>query len=294
MNLTIDYPYPEWGAFAYIIAWIFLIGAAVMIWSLRRRFPSLFFGAAWSAICLLPISGLFYVGTSFTSDRYLYLASAGPLLAILPWLKNAFDKQARLAPVIALAVAAIWAGLSFKQTDIWRNGRTLFEHTTKAQPRSSLGWSNLGAIYQRSGDFTQAIESFENAIKLQPKDHFALFNLGVARNKMGDQEAAQAAYEQALSANPNFLPCLKNLGLLLAEKGDLQEACTLYKRACELTDYRDPVLIWLSCRTELARGDLKSGQKLLRTLEGMSIANQSVLEGMRQARAFLRKAGVDD
>ena len=88
-KLSFEYPYPPDGSTVY------LAGSAVLILVLtiavvidRKRFPSLFFGWGWFVVCWLPVSGLVYVGTSFTTDRYTYLPHIGLFFGIVYWITS--------------------------------------------------------------------------------------------------------------------------------------------------------------------------------------------------------------
>lgn len=288
-NLSFDYPQPQLPTAYFAAAWLLLIAfLGAVIWK-RQKYPRLFFAVGWWFLCLLPVSGLVYVGASFTSDRYLYLAIAGPLLAFLPTLSKGINEIRRPVLMIPLLVALVWSGLSWAQTSVWKNGWSLFEHATKAQPRSSLGWSNLGSLYQQSGNLSQANKHLQMAVSLEPNDYIAWYNLANNQKKLGDPQSALDSFTMSLQGHPEYLPSLKNSGLLLVDLGRIPEAGARYKTGCEITQYQDPVFLWLLCETELAQSHYDSAAAILNQLDALQINDPNILSGMQKARAFLQR-----
>ena len=232
--------------------------------------------------CWLPVSGLAYVGTSFTADRYLYLATAGPAAVLAAWLV-----QRKWGYALAGCVALAWAGLAWMQAGVWRNSKALFQHAVEAWPRSALAWTNLGGLYQTEENWEEAIACQQAALELNPHEYTAWYNLGFCRARTGDRAGARRAYENSLEAYPSYVPALQNLGLLVREDGDLQEAAAYFERACEATRYRQEVLVWLLCETELARGLRARAQELLSLLKALHPRHAAVREGMARMEEFL-------
>ncbi len=123
----------------------------------------------------------------------------------------------------------------------------------------------MGAIVQRSGSLTAAVEQFEiallanchdpmwllqtglahfqlkaleraeylyrEALRLQPRYPLAHYNLGVLLQEKRDWTAAKRAFEAALEQQSQFAEALVNLGNTLVELADLVPAGECYRRA---------------------------------------------------------------
>jgi len=206
INLAYEYEYPRLSSMYYLIAWVALIVTLFFIWSNREKLRTLFFGIAWFLICWLPVSGLVYVGASFTSDRYMYLALAGLLFPLV----KALEKY-KWGTVGVLSLCIFWSLLSWKQVGVWKDGWALFEHATKARPHSARAWINLGGMYQDDKQYDQAILCYQKSIEINPKSYLAWYNLGNIKGISGDLVGAEKSYLQALKIYPENLESLLNL-----------------------------------------------------------------------------------
>jgi len=140
----------------------------------------------------------------------------------------------------------------------------------------------LGVLLcDRKKDYDAAITHFLEALRVNPKQADAHHNLGIARECKDDLKGAAAAYRAAIAVEPDFPEPHFRLGSILAQTGDLDEALhTLQeatrlnpkhssaqanlawllatgpdqlrdgkqavdraRRACELTGWKDPVVV---------------------------------------------------
>lgn len=282
-NLSVEYPFPQVGPMVHAVSWFTLLGVILWLWKIRESLPVVSFGFFWFFVCLLPVSGIVYVGTGFTADRYLYLALAGPLLAVVSLVA-----RARMGTVALVALGIFWSVLSWRQVGVWENGWTLFHHVTQAQPRSPLGWTNLGGMYQNEENWKRSESCYRKAEELNPRDYVSQFNIGNLLSKSGDRDGALLSYQKSLESYPNYLPSLKNLGLLHRDLGNFHEAISCFKKGASLTNNRDEVFLWLLCETELAVGNKEAARNLLKQLSALGPRSPAVIEGMARARPFLK------
>ncbi len=281
-DLAFAYPQPEANQWVYVLAWLGIVALSFFIWTKRKTHPLLFVGGVWFVICWVPVSGFFYVGQSFTADRYLYLALAGPLLVLVHYFRN------RVGVVALLVLALVWSGLSWKQTRVWQSGKTLFTHATKAQPRLGTGWSNLGGLYKREGDFLHAESLYQRALELEPNSYIAWHNLGAIHVQQERFDEAESAFQRSLSIYPHFLPALKEFAHLMKQQGRLEEAKALYRRGSQ----RDVVMLWSWCDIEIALGNFEQARILLNSLEELEVKNEFLLSEIARAKLFLEQTKV--
>lgn len=110
------------------------------------------------------------------------------------------------------------------------------------ETRSGLAyvWSNLGVVYRRNGQTSDAMFSYETALKLDPRQAVALNNLYTLYADEGDVEAA-AALEARVERNRRDNPFyLLHLAEIANEEQRWADAIELLKRAIRLdaTEYR--------------------------------------------------------
>jgi len=265
-DLSFHYPMPNFGGLRgqFVVAGCLLVvaGLGSLLWNKRREWPVAFFAGVWFLLCWLPMSGLAYVGTSFTADRYMYLALSGPLLLLAVYLM-----RQNWGKWVAGAVALVWGGLSFAQTGVWRDSMSLFSHAVKAQPKDSLSCANLGSLFQVRGNYEKGVEYHEQAVALGSGEYISLYNLGYCWSKLGDQERAAAQYEKSLEVYPHYEPALRNLGLILEKGGDKLAARDLYKRAAEAGRYRSEAVLSKLVLAEGALGNVDGVRDVLKAIE---------------------------
>ena len=245
-RLTIEYPPPS--SHAYVWAGIVIsVGLTWLAVQGGRRFPALLFGWGWFLICWLPVSGLVYVGTSFTTDRYTYLPHVGLALAIVyqlavwcrPW-KAAYRIVALVAGLLLVAASSL---ACYRQAASWQNNFTLFQQAIDAQPRSRLGYVNLAVALERTGQPTKAIELLEQVVAMQP-DYVAYYNLGrLYGEELADVAEAKRMYAECLKINPNYTAALHNQGIIYLREQKFEEALQHVQRASQGVNHQQPLYL---------------------------------------------------
>jgi tetratricopeptide (TPR) repeat protein len=277
-NLT--FFYPRWTIDARV-AWQYAFPAAALataavLLALRRRIGGgplvalLFFVATLGPA--LGFVDVFPMRYSFVADHFQYLASLGPIalaaaLAVLLARRLGVTTQ-RIALGAAAGVVVVLAVLTARQTESYRDLRTLWTDTLARNPGAWMAHNNLGLLLVEEGRPEAAMEHFRAAIASKPDDAFARNNLGRAlaaagrldeaialfleavRIELGNAEAwsnlgnayaaqgrygdAADAYRRAIAARPSFADAYSNLGnvMLLTGRGD--EAIALYREALRL------------------------------------------------------------
>lgn len=93
----------------------------------------------------------------------------------------------------------------------------------------------LAELYQRDDRLRQAVGLLSEALARAPEDQNLLYALGAAYERSGDFEQAIAQMRRLLKVNPEHAAAMNFIGYSLAEKSrDLDEAERLVKRALEL------------------------------------------------------------
>jgi Tfp pilus assembly protein PilF/peroxiredoxin len=108
-----------------------------------------------------------------------------------------------------------------------------FERAAKRDP-SGITFYNLGTLYMKAGQPTEARAAFERALDLQPDSAEANNSLGALLAQSGEVAGAIVRFRAALEKRPDFPDALNNLAYALFQTGREQEAYDLYQRAVEL------------------------------------------------------------
>jgi Flp pilus assembly protein TadD len=236
-----------------------LVGAtAVALVVLRRRVPWLVAAVACYAIIVSPVLGFAQSGQQKVADRYTYLAclpfavlvAAGVRGAALRW-----PAWRRGVVAAAGAVLVVLGVMTVRQTTVWRDSMTLWNHTVALEPASYIALTNRGVVRQLAGDTTGALGDYDAAIAANPGHAEAYKNRGTVRAAAGEWDAAIADYEIALRLKPGYADAYVSRGAALEAKGDLAGALEDYARACAL-DPGHARALYGRANMRATRGDL--------------------------------------
>jgi hypothetical protein len=174
-------------------AWLLLAAGA---WSLRRRLPLAGFGLGWTAVGLLPVSGLVLL-RNLQAERYLYVSSAGFCLAAgALWAE--LDRRLaagprRLAGRAALAaLLALWAGTVWVRNRDFRSDEAFLRATVAVDPSVPRARLSLARLYGDRGDWAAAEREYRAGLELWPRARRA-------RLEFADLLAGRGRREEALA-----------------------------------------------------------------------------------------------
>ncbi|MDO8476469.1 MAG: tetratricopeptide repeat protein [Candidatus Rokubacteria bacterium] len=222
-----------------------LLAVTACLVLLRRRAPWALAAWAYSALVLLPVSGIVPAGFQLAHDRYSYLSGLGFAVvaggALWTLLRaGGADRLGRAPATLALAVAVVvvlgLGAASWGQTRIWRDSDSLWERAVALDADCVVCANNLAAAIVRRREPSPAmIDRAEglvrHAIELRA-DHFTSYDtLGAILTNRGRTAQAEEAFRQALSLAPNQAAPAANLGALLARQGRYAEAVPWLRKA---------------------------------------------------------------
>ncbi len=232
------YPFPESiNIFAprYLISAFFIIAITIFCILMFKKGKK-FWLVAWFSylIALAPVIGIIQVGEQAAADRYAYLPTisifmlAGIGIARLrekifirrnnPVIKGLFI-------IILIFICLGMSLLSFKQTKVWKNSETLWEHVIKKFPdKVSKAHCNLGIVYFDKGLMDQAIIQYKKSIKLNPGSGKTYNNLGLVYLHHGRGKDAVKAFKTALRLSPELTSIHNNLGSAYFKEGMIDKA----------------------------------------------------------------------
>lgn len=116
----------------------------------------------------------------------------------------------------------------------WGSEVSLWKATVRENPRSVIGWNNLGRAYSLRRKWPEAEQALQQALALAPDRADLVLNLGILYLQSGRREQAQSYFEKAVALSPLLVPARLNLGNCYAAQGRHQEAIPQYLEVLKL------------------------------------------------------------
>ncbi|PQP35489.1 hypothetical protein C6A37_02205 [Desulfobacteraceae bacterium SEEP-SAG9] len=237
-HLAFFYPYPgklPW----WHVSGAFLLLMSISLLSIRniRRFPWFAVGWLWYLGTLVPVIGLVQIGSQAMADRYTYVPLIGLFImiawAIPDFFKRWHYKKEGLVTITA-ALLSFFTVTTWFQVRHWENSVALYEHALDITTDNYLAHNNLGAVLQKQGRVTEAIERYKEALRIEPDLIEAHNNLGVVLVNQGRIAEAIEHYTYILGIKPNLAGTHNNLGKAYEAQGRLSEAIPHYLEALRI------------------------------------------------------------
>jgi tetratricopeptide (TPR) repeat protein len=266
----------------FLLPIVGLVAVSVALVLLRKRWPGGLAAWTYSAVVVLPMSGVVHAGFQLANDRYSYLSGLGFAVLVgggVAWVLRETANRRVSRPVaasaltsIALLVVALGVG-SWQQSHLWRDSETLWRWGLEADPDCAICHHNLGVVLGTRGEWAEAQALMERAIALRPDRSEYHGGYGPLLIKMGRHSEGVAMLRHRLADNPADVNARANLGIALIEEGRLGEAIAELERA--LRDGPDSVPTRHAlgrarlglARAHLARGDRAGAREQVRALE---------------------------
>lgn len=235
-GLSALYPYRETLAALRLhpIAWALPAAAfaAALAWAVKKEKDAAL-GLLFFLVNILPFALIVPIGPALAADRYLYLASAGLVLAACALALRLPAGRWRLPALAALFLAAALpaAAITRARVAVWRSSETLWADVLLKYPRAGVPNQNMAQALLEKGDWPSARPHLLLALAADPDNPEALYNLGSALARSGRPREALPLLEQALRLNPENAPAWNNLGLVLAQLGRPDEAIKAFSMA---------------------------------------------------------------
>lgn len=107
------------------------------------------------------------------------------------------------------------------------------------EPENPAILFELGTAYLRQEQYSQAVTLLEEGLEISPGVFGALFDLGNAYYQLKQYEAAIANYEKAVEIQEDLWFAVNNIGLVLYEQKEVKAAIEYWERSVEMTDRQE-------------------------------------------------------
>ena len=220
---------------------VFSITAGLII--LRRSMPWMLTAWVCYIVIVSPLLGFVQSGPQIVADRYTYI-SCMPfgILAGVGILRLWTSLQKKNLPSVTgiFAISLICVGLivlsalSCRQTRIWYDNRTFWDHVLKLNPSNYTAYYNRGVLNQEQGNLNAAIADYNSAILSDPEYSEAFYNRAVSHESQKNFKSAISDYTCAIRFDSKHYKAYNNRGDLLVKQGDLLGAMADFNAAIRL------------------------------------------------------------
>ncbi|HEY3177009.1 MAG TPA: tetratricopeptide repeat protein [Candidatus Polarisedimenticolia bacterium] len=227
-----------------------------------------FFALALGALPLLPVLDIRLLAGKPFAERYLYLPSAGLIIAAVWCLYRMCRHREWVVWLALIPILSLCATATVRRNSTWRDPIALYSDATRkspdaappryflaqalheagrldeaidhyrvlvaSEPRDPSYRSSLGDALLLKGRLDEAIEQLNVALVLDPNSTVACNDLGTALQRQGRPREAVEAYRRALAIDPAYAEAHYNLGAILAATGQMAEAMAHMEEAVRL------------------------------------------------------------
>lgn len=266
----------------FVLSMIAAAALAVVVWSIRRRFPAILAASLIYLFWLAPVLGFAQSGPQVVADRYSYLSCMGWMVliggALVPLWRWAFNAGGRAFLIPSIATTTIVIALTIltrAQTRVWRDSYTLWTTIVERAPNTPTAQANLAILLNNRGEFERARDCALKTLRLLPFNRSAHLALGLAYFELGDIDASERHYRTVIELDERnrhrhpgtgvgLAVVLTRLAVVLNTASRFDEAEALYRRATQVAPH-DPAVHTNLAGFLAARGREAEAMEVLRT-----------------------------
>jgi len=235
-DLVAFYPYPKGGIpYYYFVSFLAVTGFFIWLVIFFRTNKTVIFAVIFFILNIVLVLQILPVGKALMADRYAYLPSIGFFFLFVYAIEKFLNfRKGRMIGGGILAIYILALGIfSFKHVQVWKDSFSLWNYAIGHIP-SDVAYNNRGVEFNKTEEYTKAIDDFNKALELNPGHKEGYNNLGVALANLGKNKEAIAAYDNALKIHPTYVNALYNRGNSYAKLNEAQAALNDYDQVLKL------------------------------------------------------------
>ncbi len=233
-----------WGSFLFL-SFVSLAVILFIMWQKNRDKKIYLFFLLWFIVSIFPTLNIIIPLDMSIAERWLYFPSIGLFAFLSIGIIKITEKLSKNWQIISYILLAFFISiLSFRtisRNKNWKDGLTLYSHDIQYSKNSFDLENNYGVELFRIGQLDEAEEHFKNSIKLQDKWTYPHNNLGAVYERKGDFGKAKEKYQDAIDRADYYLAYQNLAGILLKmnrydeAKEFLESALKKFPRSSELS-----------------------------------------------------------
>ncbi|MBL7785048.1 MAG: tetratricopeptide repeat protein [Chitinophagales bacterium] len=266
IQLSVFYPYPNaigepipptmW---LYTGIWLLL---ALFIYRIKYH-KLLFFGIIFYLIHIILMIRLLPIADNIMPDRYNYVPSIG-LFIMLSWIVQRFYSTNKIKIIYAFLViyCLLLGALTFWRTQIWHDGKSVWNDALQQYPHVAQLWQNLGDAYLHQQDLSNGVAALQKAIELDPQNMLAYISLSSAMVANGQTNIAQQYLQKACQIPVQGVNNLANRATIFSLLSQRQQAMRDLQIALQQNPYQAKLYFNLAL-LHLQQGNYTQAQQYL-------------------------------
>ena len=274
---------PVYSVFApkVIVSLVVIVASLILMAYAHFRNRLVFFALLWFYLGLVPIANIIPISFSMMAERYIYAASAGPIIAagygLYRLYRYAGEKSSgvqKLAAGAIIVLVLIFSVQVVVRNDDYKDEFAFYSSAVAVSPGSPPSNKGLADQYSSRKEYAKAIEYYEKAIALDPGYVEALLGEAVAYRETGELLKALSAarkaaiVEEKVAAMKPKNPLIKfNLGNIYKEMGDYDGARVEWEAAVSLNPEYSEALNHLGIYWQLKGDNAKALPMFERSLK---------------------------
>ncbi len=104
----------------------------------------------------------------------------------------------------------------------------------EANPKDVDAWFHLADLYERNGQYGEAIDAYEKVLSLKPAQGYVYLKIGTDYDELGKPNEAVEALKKAVRYMPGYAVAYNNLGIAYGKLGSDREEIAALKKALQL------------------------------------------------------------
>lgn len=220
---------------------IIFLSFALIIYSYRRN-RIVFFSLVWFYLALIPISNIVPISFSMMAERYAFLPSVGPIIAMAYGLLFTFNKAKadmgklweRLIIAMIVLICLAFAITVVYRNKVYKNEFTFHSSAIASSPNSAPSYKALGALYKEDKEYKKALEYYEKALNIDPYYAEAMISTALIYQKFNKSELAVQITEKAISLKPDDANIRFTAGNVYRGMGEMSLAKLHWQKTVEI------------------------------------------------------------
>jgi len=234
IHLAAIYPLPtEIAPVQVAIQFLALAACTGACWRRRTTRPYLLMGWLWYLGTLVPMIGIVQVGSQAYADRYMYLPSLGLGIAGTVLLADVAGRARWPRALVLGGAAALLAVLgvaTWRQTRVWSDTVTLFQHAVAVTGRNPLARVSLASELVEDGHLEEAEAVLKQALADGAPSLAIHMDLGSIADRQHRLDDALREFDMVLEIEPGEPKALVNRAIILTNMGRYGEAIPVLER----------------------------------------------------------------